>query len=514
MKKLFSFFTLILLLLSPNVVSGSTYFRFEEETKTTEYIDKLRHQELIGTINYNGTESYQKINYLGGDPSKDGIAIVTADNYLNYSWGKGTLENLKDNIHTTYDNYEVIGGVNGDFFGANGIPIAAYIRDYNVISAGLGYDKSVLGFKDNGEVVFTKPDFDGYELVVYNEDDEIKTEIKIDNINELPIDENQVSVYFDNFEYSIDNGYDKIVLKATETHFDDWNHTFYGRGILDLETNQSVMVEDQRIVIVGNNLNHDELITSTDYVVIQKNLSGNWEDVRFAISGWEILVTGGKATEVFTEGAGPNYRHPRTAVGIKEDGTVFFITVDGRDDINGFKGITEYELSQVMLFYGAVDAFNLDGGGSSAMLLKNDDGVYNYVNTPSDGTPRSVTNGVFFVLGTHKERVHTVWPDERTALDAPSDLFISRNGLIDFSDIANATGYEITIDSEKFTVSDSEYQANLETGVYDIKIRAIGDADTYKNSLYTDSVLFNVYSEDMQSIINFFINYTQEEIKD
>lgn len=514
MKKILNIIIFIFLLVSPQALSGSTYFRVTEESKTTEYIDGLRHQELIATINYNGTESYQKVNYLGGNPTDDGLAIVTADNYLSYSWGKGTLEDLKENIHNTYDNYEVVGGVNGDFFGAYGIPIDAFIRDYNVISSGLGYNKSVLGFKDNGDVVFTKPDFDGYELIVYNEDGEIKTEIKVDNINSLSLDENQVSVYFDNFDIPIDSEYDKIVLRATETHFDDWGHTFYGKGILESETKETVTVDDQRIVIVGNNINHDELITSTDYVVIQKNLAGKWEDVRFALSGWEILVEDGKATDVFTEGAGPTYRHPRTAVGIKEDGTVFFITADGRDDVNGFKGITEYELSQVMLYYGAVDAFNLDGGGSSAMLLKNEAGTYEYVNTPSDGTPRPVTNGVFFVLGTHKPRVHTLWPDTRTVLDTPSNVFLSRSGFIDFTDNINAAGYEITINDEIFNVTESDYQTNLETGVYDISIRAIGDADTYKTSLYTESVLYNVYNEDMQSIINYFTNYAQEEIKD
>lgn len=514
MKKLYVVFVLFVLSLSPTFVSSATYFRINEDTKVTSYVDGVRHQELIGTINYDGVESKQKINYLGANPSKEGIAIVTADNYLNFSWGKGTLEVLKDNIHNTYDNYEVIGGVNGDFFGADGIPIAAFIRDYNVISAGLGYNKSVIGFKDNGEVAFTTPEFDGYEMVVYNEEDEIKTEIKVDNINMLPTSETEVSVFFDNYDEAITNGYDKIVLRGLETHFDDWRHTFYGKGILDSETKEPVTVEDQRIVIVGNNINHDDLITDTDYVVIQKNLSGDWEDVRFAISGWEILVTDGVATEEFTEGAGPGYLHPRTAIGIKEDGTVFFITVDGRDYDNGYKGITEYALSQIMLHYGAVDAFNLDGGGSTAMLLKNDEGGYEYVNTPSDGSPRPVTNGVFFCLGVHKEIVHTVWPDTRIELDAPTEIYIDMNGLIDFDDVVNATGYEISIDDEIFQVTSSELQTNLESGVYDVKVRATVDGITYKDSLYTENIKFNVYNDNFQSVIDYFINYTKDEIKD
>ncbi len=513
-KKLILFTVLFAILLSPNYVSSQAYFRIVDETKTTTYVDGIRHQELIGTINYNGTESLQKVNYLGADPSKEGIAIVTADNYLPYGWGKGTLENLKDNIHNTYDNYEVVGGVNGDFFGASGIPIEAFIRDYNVISAGLGNERTVIGFKDNGDVVFTRPEFDGYEINVYNEDDELKKSVKVDYINQHMVNGSDVYVYFDNYNEHIANSADKIILSGIEIHKDDWGNTYYGKGKLQSEQKDSVDIEGMQIIINSRDFNKDDLITETDYVVVQKRLVGDWEDVRFAISGWEILVTDGDATEEFFEGAGPSYRHPRTAVGIKEDGTVFFVVVDGRDYENGFKGITEYELSELMLHYGAVDAFNLDGGGSSAMLLKNESGEYEYVNTPSDGTPRPVTNGVFFVLGTHKERVDAIWPDNREILDTPENIHISREGLIEFEQVVNATHYEIIINEESIITDQPSYQLTDMIGTSEITVKAIDETREYKNSLYTESITHYVYTEDMQSVINYFMNYTRDETED
>lgn len=70
-------------------------------------------------------------------------------------------------------------------------------------------------------------------------------------------------------------------------------------------------------------------------------------------------------------------RHPRTAVAILKDRKFLMITVDGRSDASG--GIGLQDLAEYLLSLGAVDAMNLDGGGSTTMFL---DGKV--VNRPSD----------------------------------------------------------------------------------------------------------------------------------
>lgn len=70
-------------------------------------------------------------------------------------------------------------------------------------------------------------------------------------------------------------------------------------------------------------------------------------------------------------------RHPRTAVAKLRDGKFLMVTVDGRSESSG--GISLYDLADYLLSLGAVDAINLDGGGSTTMFL---DGKV--VNTPSD----------------------------------------------------------------------------------------------------------------------------------
>lgn len=73
-------------------------------------------------------------------------------------------------------------------------------------------------------------------------------------------------------------------------------------------------------------------------------------------------------------------RHPRTAVGARGDGSLLLVVVDGRQPRRSV-GMTIPELQALMLELGATVALNLDGGGSSAMVLGG-----RVVNSPSDPT--------------------------------------------------------------------------------------------------------------------------------
>ena len=99
-------------------------------------------------------------------------------------------------------------------------------------------------------------------------------------------------------------------------------------------------------------------------------------------------------------------RHNRTAVGIRADGTVLLIVVDGRAPKAA--GMSLLELQQVMLWLGCRNALNLDGGGSATFYadLKGNHGVLNY---PSDNGrfdhegERTVSNAVLVVRKAKKQ---------------------------------------------------------------------------------------------------------------
>ena len=74
-------------------------------------------------------------------------------------------------------------------------------------------------------------------------------------------------------------------------------------------------------------------------------------------------------------------RHNRTAVGIREDGTVLLLVADGRH--KQAEGLSLTELQQILRWLGCRDALNLDGGGSTTMFLNIGD-YQGVVNCPSD----------------------------------------------------------------------------------------------------------------------------------
>lgn len=87
-----------------------------------------------------------------------------------------------------------------------------------------------------------------------------------------------------------------------------------------------------------------------------------------------------------------NSRHPRTFVAINQDSTmVYFVTVDGRQESS--IGMTYRDMAEFLLWIGAWDGVNLDGGGSTTMLVRGE-----IVNSPSDpGGERSVANTLHVV---------------------------------------------------------------------------------------------------------------------
>jgi exopolysaccharide biosynthesis protein len=72
--------------------------------------------------------------------------------------------------------------------------------------------------------------------------------------------------------------------------------------------------------------------------------------------------------------------HPRTAIGRAIDGKVLLVTVDGRQPALS-AGMSLEMLAKLLREFGAQDAANLDGGGSTTMYL-----LGKVVNSPSDKT--------------------------------------------------------------------------------------------------------------------------------
>lgn len=122
----------------------------------------------------------------------------------------------------------------------------------------------------------------------------------------------------------------------------------------------------------------------------------------------------------------PGTRNPRTAAGVSQDGrTLILMVIDGRQP-GWSDGVTLAQLGELMIEFGAWDAINLDGGGSSSFI--HDDGTTRVTNRPSDGQFRAVANHLGVRINAPlpsdaqtRRKIRGVWlrpPASLAALDA------------------------------------------------------------------------------------------------
>jgi hypothetical protein len=125
-------------------------------------------------------------------------------------------------------------------------------------------------------------------------------------------------------------------------------------------------------------------------ITYRVGLTSWWEDVKTAIGGGPVLVRGGvpvyRADEWFTRYQ-LSPRHPRTAVGQLADGRIVLLAADGRSSAS--RGLTNTQLANQMVHYGAVEAMAFDAGGSTEMAFNG-----RVLNRPSDGQERPLADSL------------------------------------------------------------------------------------------------------------------------
>lgn len=125
-----------------------------------------------------------------------------------------------------------------------------------------------------------------------------------------------------------------------------------------------------------------------DKVTIAQNLGDSVANSAKSVAGaGPLLVYNGRASVQSAKEEIPSDiaygRSPRTGVGVRSDGTILIVVVDGRSDVSA--GMTLNELANYFVRLKADRAMNFDGGGSSEMVVNG-----SIMNEPSDGSERPV----------------------------------------------------------------------------------------------------------------------------
>jgi hypothetical protein len=169
-----------------------------------------------------------------------------------------------------------------------------------------------------------------------------------------------------------------------------------GRGVVELvdSTGNAIWLDTTHVVLHlprGSSINVDDSVSWR----VQVRPAAGGAPAQEALGGFPWLVQAGQSVLALQLNVRPEFgeqRHPRSAIGFGQDGRAFLVVVDGRQAPYS-DGMNLKELTDLMLSLGAYHALNLDGGGSTALVIRG-----RAVNRPSDREgERAVGNALALV---------------------------------------------------------------------------------------------------------------------
>lgn len=362
----------------------------------------------------------QNINILEGK-AKDGVKVVSWGYTSNSKYGLKNMINLAIDYEKNHPGWKVIGGMNADFFDMQGAealpyqPLGPMISGNEVLRAsGASNYSLMIGFKNSGtsddlvakKYISTDNGFDGLvsplELSIYDDNDQIIKKIAVNKQNIFPAD-GEISLYYAGWNADkkivpkeIEENANSFIVENAEKALVNNSVDFYGRGVIT-KTTPDLLGEGQ-FAIISNNEEANNYLSTGVKVKVERRFGGIYQEVEELTCGHGFILENDEESPLLNE----DYyftRAPRSLLGIKEDGTIVMLTVDGRQPDDGMYGATQEEMAAIMRHYGCINAYNLDGGGSTTLIVR-DGNTFKTANVPSDSKTslRAVANGIFFVV--------------------------------------------------------------------------------------------------------------------
>lgn len=321
-------------------------------------------------------------------------------------YGGGTIQNAVAKAEAL--GYNVIGGINSDYFSlSTGVPMGIVIEDgiyksspsqYSSILFN-GNDTTILGPMEvtttltnarNGRVAkinhFNKHRADTGGVYLYNSDfSSVSTYTSTEGVMVRLVptyDQLQAGT-----DLTVNSTLTLTVLEVLETS-DPWD--IGANDYILTSANESGYAEVLLDFAVGDTVT---LSTSTG--------SAAMSNAQWATGGGDIMVSNGTMTNSANWVHTYEGRAPRSAMGVKADGSLVYYVVDGRQ--SGYSaGLSQEELANHLLAEGCIWAVNLDGGGSTSFSLAPYTAPHVFgspalVNSPSDGRTRSCATFLLFV---------------------------------------------------------------------------------------------------------------------
>ena len=420
MKKTLTSLTIVvaLIVLMSITISAAFTSSVLSNPKYSLDIDGIVYKEA--TVSEGGTQKifYGEYNTTTEDAEYEWVVHSVRDGSTT------TLTNVM-NIAKDYEaetGRKVMLAINGDYFYNTGANVDSYVNDGIVITTGNMTNKNCIGFDNNGKVVVGRMTETDTRLVVYDADGNPQF-FAIDKFNEQPA-AGQIAIYNVPGTYTVTNA-GSMLVKAESTNltaYPVWgtDYTMTATGIQDSKT--FTLKSGQYAVVYT--AEHNDIFGKHVYgekVDLVEIPAGQFAGCTWVVGGYDVLVNNYEVkTDCHTDNSG-NANAPRTFFGFKEDGTGFVCVVDGRD-AGGSTGITVNKEAELASVLGAQFALELDGGGSSTMVVRINDQL-TLRNTPSDGSMRRVSNAILLVEKPKNDNGNT----DNPGTDNPGDVDTPHN---------------------------------------------------------------------------------------
>lgn len=154
-------------------------------------------------------------------------------------------------------------------------------------------------------------------------------------------------------------------------------------GSVDFVKVNGKIINQNRLEKNNNRARHQQaaVVINDGKISIKKwDETADWES---KLTEQNVMLNGpllmlNHVKEILDTTAFNRLRHPRTCLGIKPNGRVILLTVDGRNDNSA--GMSLPELTKIMNWLGCTGAINFDGGGSTTLWINGfaNNGVINY----------------------------------------------------------------------------------------------------------------------------------------
>ena len=232
----------------------------------------------------------------------------------------------------------------------------------------------------------------------------------------------------------------EMTLEVTETFFAD--------GAVPIGTGSMLLSASE----LSNTLSDFEKFAVGDIITLSTATNdARLVNASYATGGGDIIISDGAMTDSSSWFQLSAQRTPRTAFGLRADGSLLTYVIDGRNSEHSI-GMTLIELAGEFLNQGVVYAVNFDGGGSTAMSVRlPGDSAARVVSRPSDGSERGCATYLLFVTDAA--------PDYMAR-----NLSIGNNGIIVLAGSSAELAFTATDSGYKPAAAPSDIQVSSSAG--------------------------------------------------